>query len=123
MKNFLKLICFQSVYSLPVPEPEKRQVKLCTRTTDQETNFKQDGVVINGTCFHVASICIKNDSETCPIGSICIKDKIKLVSFGEKYFIFNSELLSTALCSWCYIKTVRIIVAPFCPLVKTNHQR
>ena len=83
-KCFLKLICFQGVLSVPLDEPGKRQIIQCARTTDHKTNFKQDRVMINGTCFHVESIC-RNDgpSETCPIGSICTEDYLKLVSCGK----------------------------------------
>ena len=79
---FLNLIRFQLTFSVQVGDPEKRRVEQCTRAIDQKTHLKQDGVLNNGTCYHVSSVC--NLPAYCPTQE-CLQDSERLVSFGEKW--------------------------------------
>ena len=79
-----------------VTDPERPQFQQCTRAIDQRTHLKQDGVIINGTCFHVFSLCKFDFDDTgeldlpfCPMLSTCRNDSVKLVSFGENFLSFS----------------------------------
>ena len=84
----MKLNYFQNPLNLPVAAPENRLVKQCTRATDQRTHFERDGVIINGTCFHVSYICHNGEDTAEELLNLrartYINDFIKFVSLQKK---------------------------------------